>query len=426
MPVVTWIFFAALAGMAFYAIRYHLRKARERRELQIKHPGEPWMWRADWADRAVRDEQSIRGGFLWVFGFLWILMSLPVALAMWATQERDRVLLIFVAIFPIVGVLVLISAAYQTLRRRKYGVSLCRLNRLPVPLGSTFRGEVQARVHSMPEHGFQIRLTNVRREERRTGKSRSVRETVLWQDEQTVGSGAAMPHPDGMRIPLQFAIPLDAEATDDTNPRDSILWRLEVRADVPGIDYIARFALPVYRVEGAPEADYFPVHNVPAWTPPPYVAFQQTRSGGEEVIVKPVAGFGDWFGYLFFIALWYAALGFALHLGMPLWVVVFFGLFGALVMLAAADLLAGRSIISADQQALRSRRGLFGIGPTRTFPAGDVEDIVPHIGKTTGNIARYNVEAQFRDGKRRSIAKNLMSRRDADGVAERIKRALGR
>lgn len=427
MAVTTWIFIAAMAGLVFYAIRHQLRKLRERRELQVKHPGEPWMWRPDWADRAVRDEQSIRSGFLWVFGFLWIVMSVPAAFAMWATQtqDRDRVLVIFLAIFPIVGVCVLLAAAYQSLRRRKYGVSLCRLNHLPVPLGSTFRGEVQARVHSMPEHGFQTRLTNVRREVRGSGRNRSTRETVLWQDEQTVGSGAAMPHPEGMRIPMQFAIPADAEPTNDTNPSDSILWRLEVRADVPGIDYIARFTLPVYRVDGAPEADYFPVHNVPAWTPPPYVALQQTRSGGEEVIVKPVAGFGDWFGYLFFIALWYGALGLVLHFGAPVWVVVFFGLFGALVIFAAADLLAGRSVITADRQALTARRGLFGIGRTRTFPASDVEEIVARIGRTTGNIARYNVEARFRSGKARHIAKNLVNRRDAEGVAERIKRALG-
>jgi hypothetical protein len=426
MPVTALIFIAAMAGLAFYAIRHQLRKVRERRELQIKHPGEPWMWRADWADRTVRDEQSIRSGFLWMFGFLWILMTVPTTFAMWATRDRDRVMLIFLAIFPIVGVCVLLAAAYQTLRRRKYGVSLCRLNRLPVPLGSTFRGEVQARVHSMPEHGFQTRLTCVRREVRGSGRNRNTRETVLWQDEQTVGSGAAMPHPEGMRIPIQFAIPIDTEATDDTNPRDSILWRLEVRADVPGIDYIARFTLPVYRVEGAPEADYFPVPHLPGWTPPPYVALQQTRTGGEEVIVKPVAGFGDWFGYLFFIALWYGALALVLRFGVPLWAVVGFGLFGALVLFAAADLLAGRSVTSADRQALTARRGLFGIGRTRTFPASDVEEIVARIGRTTGNIARYNVEARFRSGKRRFIAKNLMNRRDAEGVAERIKHALGR
>ena len=420
------IFGTAMLALVAFAIRHTLRQRRAQRELQVQHPGEPWMWRHDWADRAVRDEDALQPAFLWVFGFLWLLMSVPAIFALRATHDYDRVMLIFLAIFPIVGACVLIAAAYGSLRRRKYGVSLCRIDRLPVALGSTFRGEVQARVQAIPEHGFQTRITCVRREVYRSGKSHSTREKILWQDEQTVGSGAAMPHPEGMRIPVQFAIPADAEPTDDSNPSDSILWRLEVGADVPGIDYIARFTLPVYRVAGAPEADYFPAHNLPSWMPPPYVAFAQTRSGGEEVTVKPVASFGDWFGYLFFIALWYAALAFVTRLGAPVWIAVFFGLFGAVVLFAAADLLAGRSVISADSQTLTARRGLFGIGRTRTFAASDVEAIVTRVGSTTGDRARYNVQARFRNGKARDIAKNLMNRRDADEVAARILRALGR
>jgi len=424
MPIGLPILAAFLALVAFFA-RLSIRRLRQRRALQAQHPGEPWMWRQDWADRAIRDEAVVKPGFLWVFGLLWIAISLPVLFAFRVTADRDRTTMIFLSLFPIVGVGVFMAAAYQSLRRRKYGVSLCRLQRLPVAIGSTFRGEVQARVHDLPEHGFQVELACVRRVVHRSGKSRSVRETILWQDEQTVGSGAAMPSPDGMRVPVHFAIPRDCEPTDDSNPSDSVLWRLIVRAGVPGIDYAARFTLPVFRTADAPEADNWPARATTGWTPPPNVVFSMSRSGGEDVVVKPAVPLGDWFGYLFFIALWYSALVLVYRMGAPLWIVVLFAVFGTIVLIAAADLLVGRSAISADPQTLTARRSWLGLGRRRTFAANEVESIVTRVGTTTGARARYNIEARFRDGKARVIAKHLVNRRDADGVAARVWRALG-
>jgi len=419
------LFFGGILALVVWGVRIGLRRMRERQQLEAMHPGEPWFWRHDWADRAVVDDSDIKPFFLWLFGILWILMSLPALYAFHKQAETDRVVLIFLAIFPIVGVCVLIIAGYQSLRRHKYGVSLCRLQRLPIALGSTFRGEVQARLRELPESGFQVRLACIRRVVRSSGKSRSVRETVLWQDEQTVGSGAAMPSAEGMRVAVHFAIPSDAEPTDDSNPRDSVLWRLEVRANVPGIDYLARFTLPVYRTADAPESDAFPAPAMPSWTPPPQVVFSLSRTGGEDIVVKSAARIGDWFGYIFFLALWYTALAFMVYMGAPIWAAAIFAVFGTIVLIAAADLLVGRSTVSADRVSLTSRRSWFGIGRKQTYASNEIETIVARVGRTTGSVARYDVEARFRDGRARLIARHLMNRRDAEGVAARIARAVG-
>jgi len=420
------LFFAAFLALMAFAARKPLLALRERHALRMQHPGEPWMWRRDWADRTVHDESAIKSGFLWVFGIVWILMSLPALFVLRGRYEFDRIVYYFILLFPIVGICVLIVAAYHTLRRRKYGVSLCRFERLPIPIGSAFRGEVQARVRDVPEGGFQVRLACIRREVRSSGKSRSVRETTLWEDAKTVGSGAAMPNPDGVRIPIHFAIPADADPTDDSNSRDSVLWRLEVRADVPGIDYATRFQLPVFRTADSPQGDVWPAEAMPAWTTPPSITFGLSRTGGEEVVIRPSVHFIDWFGYLVFIAFWFGALAFIYHLGAPLWAVSFFAVFGTIVLLAALDILAGRSRISADRQTLASRRSWLGLGRTRKFDANEVEDVVARIGQSSGSSARYNIEARFRDGRRVLIAKHLANKRDADGVAARLRRAIGR
>jgi hypothetical protein len=62
----------------------------------------------------------------------------------------------------------------------------------------------------------------------------------------TLGSGA------GVLIPIAFAIPREAPETTLGNSRDRILWRLEVTSAVAGVDFSARFEVPVFYT---PESD---------------------------------------------------------------------------------------------------------------------------------------------------------------------------
>ena len=409
--------FLGFALLVFVAVRRAYRRMVERQRLVQMHPDEPWLWRQDWADRAVQSTDSVKAGFLWFFAILWNLISLPLLFAFKA--QENQLAFWFAALFPLVGVFVFIAAIYLTLRRRKYGVSVCHLQQLPVPIGGMFRGEVEARVRQMPESGFQVHLTNLQRIVRGSGKNRSVREVVLWDDEKVVGSGAAMPSPNGMRIPVQFAIPATADPTDDSNSRDSILWRLEVTADVPGIDYRGVFEIPVFRT-GEVSDERFAASPSP-WTPPAYIVMD-----GDEITIRARRPIGDWIGYLGFIALWFGALEFARRFGAPLWIVLIFAAFGTVVLLAAADLLLRRTKISVTREGLISRASWLGLGGSRTIAAHDVEDVVARTGRTQGTQALYDVQAQLRSGATVFIAKHLNHRRDAEALAARITNAIGR
>src|SRR5215472_10227253 len=61
-----------------------------------------------------------------------------------------------------------------------------------------------------------------------------------------------MPGAEGATIPVSFQVPLDARPTDATSPGDTILWKLEADADVPGVDYKDVFELPVFRTKDTP------------------------------------------------------------------------------------------------------------------------------------------------------------------------------
>src|SRR5687768_5123998 len=230
-------------------------------------------------DRAIR-ETAVPGGWcLWGFVLLWSLFSLPLAfLVRWELPMDAKTALI--ALFPLSAALLILVALYHALRRRKYGASLCRVEQVPIPLGATFRGEIEARMSEMPASGFSLRLVCLRRTVS-SGKSRSVHERVLWQDEQSVTHGP-MPSPKGMRVPFRFDIPWECEPTDLTNPSDALVWKLDVSADVPGIDYQASFELPVFRTEGGRDELPPRVHNAASWQPS-----REITVDSDAIVIRP-------------------------------------------------------------------------------------------------------------------------------------------
>lgn len=381
--------------------------------LRAQHPDEPWLWREDWAQRAVRESYEVGGWCLWGFAAAWNLFCVPLwFLVRWAWPMDARTLLM--AAFPIAGLLLLLLAAYQTLRRRKYGVSVCRLDRVPIPLGSTLRGEIDVRLREAPPAGFALRLASVRRTVTGSGKNRSVSESILWQDEQTVAHGA-MPSPHGLRLPFRFDIPWECEPATLADPADLVVWRLHVSAEVPGIDYQSFFELPVFRTADARDELAPRVHSAAGWQPPPEIT-----AGADAIVVRPASGFGDWIGFLIFFPLWFAALAFARSLGAPIVILAFFALIAAVVAAFILDFLLGRTTITANRTTLTIHRTWLGLGARRTIPASDVARIETRIGSSFGNRGYYEVRAVLHDGRTRTVAKHIRNRRDAEMLGERL------
>lgn len=386
--------------------------------LRAEHPNEPWLWREDWVRREVRQSYEIGGWCLWGFTLVWCLFCLPLLLFVRWEWPPDRQSLV-VGVFPVAGVLLLALSIHQALRRRRYGTSVCRIERVPVPLGATLRGEIGVRLHEVPPAGFALRLACVRRRVTGSGKNRSVHESILWQDEQTVMHGV-MPSSHGLRVPFRFDIPWDCEPASFADPSDIVLWRLGASAEVPGVDYQAFFELPVFRTGDARDELPPRVHGVDGWQPPPSIEVQ-----GDTIVIRPARTFGDWIGFLIFFPMWFGVLALAGTFGAPLLVLAFFAAIAVVVALVVLDFLLGRTTLRADRKALTIHRTHLGIGRPRSIPASEIVRIEPFVGATFGSRGYHNVRAVLRDGSTRTIARNIANRRDAQGVGERVGRALG-
>src|SRR5206468_1655197 len=127
------------------------------------NPDQPWMWRDDWAANSIREHGGLMVGALWLFAIVWNLISFPILFAVPFENVREKPVVAIVFLFPIVGVVLLIAALYQSARRAKYGASICHVDRVPIVPGRVFHGEIQTRVRDMPANGFQIHLSCVRR-----------------------------------------------------------------------------------------------------------------------------------------------------------------------------------------------------------------------------------------------------------------------
>lgn len=390
----------------------------------------PWLWRKEWADGTPIDRTVGGTGVSMTVAIIFIAVSSPILFILRREVERGNYVALIGLVFPVVGAILLTAGLYRLLRAHKYGASILRLDRIPIEPGRPARFDVQTHVTELPEAGFQVKLTCVRRRVTGGGRNRSTSESILWRDEQTIRSGA--PSPDGVRLPITFSIPADAQPSDERNPSDRVIWRLDVSAEVPGIDYAAQFELPVFNAGETPEEPKAAAHapvDLSSWRPDPESLITLSPTvDGEEIHVRSHARLTETLSLGIFNLLWFGfiALMFVLHA--PFIFPFLFGIFGVIILVLLFDFAFGRTTIRASRRALQIRRSWFGIGSTRSVDPAQIDSVTTVVGMTSGGgngTPYYNVRLRIKDGKESFAAKYIRSRRDAEALAEKIEKECG-
>lgn len=217
--------------------------------MQRRWAAEPWTRRADWAEGRVVQEGPASPGLLIGFTIVWNVIAWGIAGLALASEWGGGDVPWWVLVFPLAGVALAVMAVRTWIRRRRYGVSVLALETVPAWSGERLRGAVETGVDAAEAatEGFVVRLRCV---ERRSYRDRDgdhrVSEEDLWSEERREpwrGSGA-----DGrLRVPVVFDLPPDLPPTEMLPEDDRVLWRLEVSAAMPGVDYAAQFEVPVFR-----------------------------------------------------------------------------------------------------------------------------------------------------------------------------------
>lgn len=438
LPIFALVFGGVGAGLIVGGIVAG-RKEKEQNRLRDQHPEEPWLWNAEWASGRIRS--SSRGGAiaLWIFGLLWTLISSPVIfLAIPQELEKGNRAVLVALLFPLVGLAILAVAARATIAARKFGDAVLELDRVPGVLGGPLRGRIRIRLALGSSDRVRLVLTSIHRWTSGSGKNRSTREEVLWQDERDVAAGQVVFDGLSQVVPVEFAVPFDCEPTDATVADDQRLWRLRLVAELPGVDADIPFEVPVFRTpESRPDLDRATV-DAPSResldaAPPDLsrlrISVAPSPDGGTEYRFPMARNVGSAIAITIFTAIWCGAVALMIAFGAPKFFPVVFGLIGALLAWGTLEAWFRWRRVVVRPPGLLLESGMLGVYRAWDLPRESIRGIAARSGMQQsgagGTKVWYDLQVELDGGRKRTLAGAIPDKRAAEWLAARWREDLG-
>ena len=429
------LFFVVFAGVGLGIIAlgfWGVRKAKEARDLETAHADQPWLWREDWAQGFARSESKAGFWAAVVFATVWNLVSLPILFIVpGEVMDKGNWAALIGLLFPLVGVGLIIWALRLYLQRRRFGTSRLTLTTLPAPLGGVLEAELFSPKALPPNSLVEFTLSCIRRRTTGTGKNRSTRESVLWQDDREAHVAAESLL--GTTVPVRFRIPGDRPpvggSTSDSG--GEIVWRLEARSAMPGVDYGSRFEVPVFELPGfdADEAtadgnglrrDAAMQSGLPG--DPSRLGLIQSTDGHWLV---PRARLRSAVFMTLLLVLVFAGSTVFLWLHAPIIFPLVSGLFALLIGWVALETMLRRSEVKARLGQLSWRRGLFSRGAWQHLSTSQISSLELKNAGSVNNRQILRAVVVTQDGKEQIIASQLLGRRHASAWLGQLRRRLG-
>jgi hypothetical protein len=215
--------------------------------FRAKFPTEPWAWDHPWNPEGWRDS-GVRGllsGMMFVV-FWWGLL-IPFNYLTFVRGVVPFPFNLVIVLFDLVAIAILGHWLYGLLRLLKYRTSELRFTEFPYRLGRPLDAILVRRgpLATIPELTATLRCVQEAYEIRGTGRNRShvVVCYELWSERLTIDE---LP---GADFHLRFTPPVDGQPTR-LSERPARYWEIEVGAETPGVDYLARFLVPLYETSG--------------------------------------------------------------------------------------------------------------------------------------------------------------------------------
>ena len=403
--------------------------------LKSAHPEEPWLWDHNWVGGRIRSGSKAKAIGITIFATVWNLISMVPAFLIWDEYAAGNRLILLVLLFPAVGILMVIAAIRFWLQYFKFRQSFFEMTRSPGVLGGLLQGQILTGMKQAPEHGVRLTLSCIRKETSGSGKNRSTTERVLWQETDLTDRAHLGYTPNGWRIPVEIGIPYDAgppSSTDDDE--DSVFWRLEAGAVLPGVDFEANFNVPIFHTsdsdpdfewESRESSGVFSAAALEEELRAAGIHLEPASSGGQLIVFARARNKGAATGLTMFLAGWTGAIWLMIHLGAPIFFPIFFGLFEILLFFAAVDLWLTKRVIEVNRAELVYSKGIFGTGRQKAVPADEIASIKPTRGMQSGSKLYYQIELKDRGGKKHTLATQIGSLQLTKSLIKEIEATVG-
>ena len=241
-------FFTIGGSVMLYNIRNEYVDLQVASHLQQAAPGRPWMWRPDWA--AGYSVETLRQGHqrLWLWSIGWGMITAAVLWEAAKGMPDVSGLKVVVAAIVLVAIVLLFITTYRTLRTWRYGDLRLQLHANPYRPGDAVSATLHATRKLAPTGTMKATLAHVH--EWTTTSEKGVKfthEKILWSDTCSIETAAMRMSSGKVEVPIEFELPKHADSTDDAIHSNRHYWRIETEAPVKGIDFKARFEIPVWR-----------------------------------------------------------------------------------------------------------------------------------------------------------------------------------
>lgn len=418
------LMFAAVYGSRLVAVADKLNKG---------HPAEPWRWEREWT--AGRVSSGAKGTVIGaaIFVVFWNLISAP-ALFLVPTEVADGNRLALIAlIFPAIGLLLVGWTVRAFLRWRKFGSATFELTTNPGVLGGYLEGLIHTGIRGNLDEGFEVTLTCTRTVSTGSGDNRSTRDDVLWQDAAFVRRGTLGFGPEGITVPVRFAIPFAAAPASDPDASQPIHWKLAAEAEMTGVDFAAEFKVTVFKTDDSDpdleiepaEVDQTSPHDWAAELATMGIETEATAAGGRRYVFRRARHKGVAAGVTAFTAVWYGFIWMMVSLGAPLVFPIMFGLFAAIMVWFLLELWVAEISVEVGNGTLAFTKRLLGPGRSRSFMRDQITAMRPTPGMQANNKLYYRIELSTRNDDEHIIATQLDSQRLARRLIGEMQEVLG-
>jgi hypothetical protein len=429
------IFVGAGVGLIVWS-RFGAIAAAKLDTVMALEPDRPWLWRDDWAQSYARAEWRSTAGMMVIIGVAFLLFSMPMLMNVQRTAVRRHPFQSsLILLFPGVGLLLVGQSTVTYLRNRKFSDARLRFKGVPCALGGKLEGSVEVDFVLPAGTVVDVKLSSIHSYVSGAGGDRSRWEKVLWQEPRIIAATT-----DGRTsfVPIAMTIPYDCKPTDTRDPDDAYFWRLTAKAALPGLDFAATFAVPVFETSASDTT----------LTTAALEARDETELRGERPVqskivmrTAPDGGLVFYFGparnaraaalLTVFAAIF---IGSGLFFGFGIgevfgWIVgaiplVFSGGIGFLLLLFSLWLWLGVTTVEVSNGALHVKSSCLGLSRSRVIPAASIRDFELASNLQTADHVWYDLKLKLDDG-RSVTAGGGLEKQEAEWLRGELKKDLG-
>lgn len=208
-----------------------------------------WQSRKGWESKSIGSGAKLGVGAIWFIAIFWNAISSPVLFQIPDELASGNYPVLLALVFPLVGVGLLYKAIVTTLEYRRFGKVLFEMDPYPGGIGGHVGGKV--RVSSLSyvaatdaDAQLNVKLECVYSYMSGSGKDRSRKETIKWAEE---GAPHVKGASQGVELVFRFDIPENLPEADIKQADAYHFWRLNIDADVEGIDLSREYNIPVFK-----------------------------------------------------------------------------------------------------------------------------------------------------------------------------------